>query len=132
MSGTFRFELFSLKRAQELVPLLRDKLVELRLLTRKQQALRLRIEIVRKFKGENYEVERLQLELKNINLRIQELKEDIESNGIIIRSISEGLVEFPTIYNKQPAYFSWRFDEPRIIYWRPAKPGAHRYQISEP
>ncbi len=116
----FRFELFSLKRAQRTASEIRDKLIELRVSSRRLQALKLRMEILSRFGKVDPKSRHLMAEIRALELRIKELREQVEAKGVVIRSIYEGLVDFPTIYKGHPAYFSWRPDEPKIEYWYPA------------
>jgi hypothetical protein len=42
---------------------------------------------------------------------------EISKRGVILRDISIGLVDFPSIINGKPAYLCWKIDEEDISFW---------------
>lgn len=62
----------------------------------------------------------------------------IESWGCRIRALDEGMVDFPTSIEGQPAFFSWSYPDPSIRYYAAADgpverrrplPGASRRDV---
>lgn len=45
------------------------------------------------------------------------------SAGIEIKSLENGLVDFPTTVDGVPAYWCWRVGEPEIEWWHPRDSG---------
>jgi hypothetical protein len=49
--------------------------------------------------------------------------ERLSSEGIILRDIDSGLVDFPAEREGRPMFLCWRLDEPAIEYWHPVDTG---------
>lgn len=43
--------------------------------------------------------------------------------GIEIKSVEDGLIDFPTTVDGVPAYWCWRAGEPEIEWWHPRDTG---------
>jgi hypothetical protein len=50
--------------------------------------------------------------------QIWHFREELESLGVMLRQPEEGWVEFPATFAGHEAFFSWRFGEKEILYWR--------------
>ncbi|MFO0940209.1 MAG: DUF2203 domain-containing protein [Pirellulales bacterium] len=62
--------------------------------------------------------------------RIWQFREELETLGILLRQPEEGLIEFPTQIDSQPAFYSWRLGEPTICHYRLAsQPSGQRLPI---
>ena len=51
-------------------------------------------------------------------------REELESLGVLLRSPTDGLIEFPTMVNGQDAFFSWQLGETTVDYYRLADDAA--------
>ncbi len=52
--------------------------------------------------------------------QIWRFREELESLGVMLRQPEDGWVEFPTTIAGQDAFYSWRFGEHQILFWREA------------
>ncbi|AAK42325.1 Conserved hypothetical protein [Saccharolobus solfataricus P2] len=93
---------FDLETARELLPWLRDRLIQLRKIKNEIELLLVN--------GDKYALQQYASETKKII-------DEIISKGIILRDIDIGLVDFPAIINNKPAFFCWKIDENDIAYW---------------
>lgn len=50
-------------------------------------------------------------------LEVRDLLETIQANGVVIRDIDRGLVDFPSILDGREVYLCWQLDEPSVQYW---------------
>lgn len=50
--------------------------------------------------------------------QIWHYREELESLGVQLRQPEEGLIEFPTVIDSQPAFYSWRLGEASITNFR--------------
>lgn len=47
----------------------------------------------------------------------------LESLGIVVRDLEEGLVDFPTIRDGQPAWLCWKLSDPDLAWWHSTSEG---------
>ncbi|MEM0016677.1 MAG: DUF2203 family protein [Saccharolobus sp.] len=108
---------FDLETARELLPWLKNRLLELK---------RIKNEIEMLLVNGNKQA--LQLYASETKRIIDE----IVSKGIILRDIDRGLVDFPAIINGKPAFLCWKIDDGDIHYWHYTNEGfIGRKRISE-
>ncbi len=50
---------------------------------------------------------------------IQEILDEIEALGVILRDAASGLCDFPATRAGQPVYLCWRLDEAEVAWWHP-------------
>ncbi len=131
MGKDFRFEIFSLKEAKRILGAIRDKVLKASLLHRRLVALKLKYEILSKFRVDDVEITNTNYEIRHLERELQELIDEIEGHGVRIRDISGGVVEFPTIYRGHPAYFLWSINDVTISYWSPANDREKVFPIEE-
>jgi hypothetical protein len=54
----------------------------------------------------------------------------LEEAGVVVKDLSIGLVDFPTLYRGEEVYLCWRMDEPDIEHWHGVHEGfAGRKEI---
>ncbi len=63
------------------------------------------------------ELVQIEEELQNDSRRLQEFVEELLQLGVEPRSVTEGLVDFPTVMDGQAAYLCWKLGEPEVLYW---------------
>ncbi len=112
-------------------------------LNESQNLIALLVEICKQISPWRDQVQNLNVEIKNLQMRMQgngglsshnkldilnsELKTTvskingkiavIEEKGVIIKSIDPGLFDFPYFMNGREVFLCWREGEPRIDYW---------------
>ena len=55
--------------------------------------------------------------------RIEGYLRELESLGLELRDLETGLIDFPTIWQGEPAYFCWKPGEDEVGYWHAASQG---------
>jgi len=55
--------------------------------------------------------------------RLQELLEQVQSHGCLVKDLDVGLLDFPTRYRGQEVYLCFRLGEERISYWHGVSEG---------
>ena len=61
--------------------------------------------------------------IRNIQLRIIDLLERIQSNGCVVKDIDLGLVDFPAMRGDRLVNLCWKLDEPAISFWHGMEEG---------
>lgn len=49
--------------------------------------------------------------------KLHEFVEKIEETGCIIKSLEQGLVDFPSMMRDEEVFLCWKLGEERILYW---------------
>jgi len=49
--------------------------------------------------------------------RLNEIAEEVQSHGCLIKDLDVGLLDFPTLYRDREVYLCYRLDEPGIRFW---------------
>ncbi len=63
------------------------------------------------------DISRVQSELNRISQDVQDAINEIAEQGIIVRDVSSGLVDFPSVREGREVYLCWISGEERIEYW---------------
>ena len=123
MRDEFKFEVYSLARANELANRIRDKVMKMTLLQRRITALRLKERILRKFheKDEFGAWDEIRDEIRHLSRQLENIVEELRRYGLEIKDPYEGVIEFPTIFRNKAGYFVWTVNEPKILFWREAE-----------
>ena len=61
--------------------------------------------------------------IRNIQLRIIDLLERIQSNGCVVKDIDLGLVDFPAMRGDRLVNLCWKLNEPAISFWHGMEEG---------
>ena len=59
----------------------------------------------------------------SVALKINNLVEGIESKGIILKGLVDGLVDFPAIREGKEVYLCWKIPEQKIEFWHDVDAG---------
>jgi hypothetical protein len=51
------------------------------------------------------------------------LLDHLGSLGIVVRDLDEGLVDFPTMRDGEPAWLCWKLTDPDLAYWHTTREG---------
>lgn len=74
------------------------------------------------------EINDMQAELDQMNIDLQEIVDDIIAEGIIIRDIPSGLVDFPHLLDGRVVYLCWIRGEESIGFWHETDRGFDNRQ----
>lgn len=109
---------FSIEQARSMLPLLRLIVADISLahreLTERRSNLR---RMLRNHQGKSrfqvydQEIIAIQTDLKEDGAHLDEYISELEQLGVILRSAHEGIVDFPTVIDDQPAFFTWQMEQ---------------------
>jgi hypothetical protein len=54
---------------------------------------------------------------------IRALLDHLDSLGIVVRDLDEGLVDFPTVRDGEPAWLCWKLTDADLGYWHTTREG---------
>ena len=61
---------------------------------------------------------------------VRALLEHLDSLGIVVRDVEEGLVDFPTVRDGEPAWLCWKLSDGELGYWHSTREGfASRHPL---
>lgn len=66
---------------------------------------------------------RSEAEMTEIGGGMRALVEHLESLGVELRDLEQGLVDFPGERDGRPVWLCWRLAEPSVAYWHPLDEG---------
>ena len=69
------------------------------------------------------ELARAEAEMTEIGGGMRALVEHLETMGIELRDLEQGLVDFPGLRDGEPVWLCWRLAEPDIAFWHPLDQG---------
>lgn len=73
--------------------------------------------------GHSTELARTEAEMTEIGGGMRALVEHLESLGIELRDLEQGLVDFPGERNGERVWLCWRLAEPEVAFWHPLDQG---------
>ncbi len=127
--------LFTLEEANRLIPWLERTFERLRSSRERLEDTKERLtEIQRELQRLNgtfsryEEINSMQAELENMDKELNDIVESIIAEGIIIRDVPRGLVDFLHLRNDQEVYLCWISGEERISYWHETDRGFDHRQ----
>jgi hypothetical protein len=116
---------YTLEEARSLLPLIRGTILQLAIERRRADAAhdqlhhRLRHEAA----GRPEESARLEATTTELRTRVRDLLDHLESLGIVVRDIDEGLVDIPTLRDGERAWLCWRLSDPELGFWHSTREG---------
>ena len=115
-------QIFSIEQARAMLPLLRLIVTDISLahreLTERKSNLRRmlrRNEGKARFQIYDAEITEIQEDLKNESAHLEEYVSELEQLGVILRSAHDGIVDFPTVVDDMPAYYTWQMEQQDIV-----------------
>jgi len=115
-------QIFSIEQARAMLPLLRLIVTDISLahreLTERKSNLRRmlrRNEGKARFQVYDAEITEIQEDLKNESAHLEEYVSELEQLGVILRSAHDGIVDFPTVVDDMPAYYTWQMEQQDIV-----------------
>jgi len=132
---------FSIEQARSMLPLLRLIVTDISLshreLTERRSTLRRMLRNHQgnsKFKVYDQEIVEIQNDLKEQSAHLEEYISELEQLGVVLRSAHDGIVDFPTLIEDNPAFFTWNMEQNDVsdFHWanestadrRPFDPGV--------
>lgn len=113
---------FTIEQARAMLPLLRLIVTDISLshreLTERKSNLRRmlrRNEGKARFQVYDAEITEIQEDLKNESAHLEEYVSELEQLGVILRSAHDGIVDFPTVVDDMPAYYTWQMEQQDIV-----------------
>ena len=121
---------FTLDEANALIPWLAEKFQNLNLVRQEYVSIQERMNDPRINSGNEIEVSELKSTSDQLARQLEEGVEEILDQGIIVRDMSVGLVDFPSLRDNQDIYLCWIGGEEQIEYWHETDRGfSHRQPI---
>lgn len=63
------------------------------------------------------ELAQIEEELEKDRLKLRRFVEELEELGVEPKSVSEGMVDFPTVIEGRRALLCWKLGESEVLYW---------------
>ena len=121
---------FTLDEANALIPWLAEKFQNLNLVRQEYVSIQERMNDPRINSGNEIEVSELKSTSDQLGRQLEEGVEEILDQGIIVRDMSLGLVDFPSLRDNRDIYLCWIGGEVRVDYWHEVNQGfSHRQPI---
>jgi len=131
-----RHRLFTLEEANQLVPWLEATFQRLVPAQEELTALQSRLLVLQRQRRSNgasssqSEVNQVQEEQDRLGQRFEESIREITNQGILVRDVARGLVDFPSIREGREVYLCWIGGEEQIEFWHETDSGfAHRQPL---
>ena len=125
---------FSVQQANAMLPLVRAIVTDLVRMSQDVLERRERLAFVAADRPQRpndvYQEELVQMEsdLEDDARRLQEYVHELQRLGVEPKSVTEGIVDFPTVIDGRPAYLCWRLGEPEVLYWHERDAGYRNRQ----
>ena len=121
---------FTLDEANALIPWLAEKFQNLNLVRQEYVSIQERMNDPRINSGNEIEVSELKSTSDQLARQLEEGVEEILDQGILVRDMSLGLVDFPSLRDNRDIYLCWIGGEVRVDYWHEVNQGfSHRQPI---
>ncbi len=121
---------FTVEEANRLIPMLEQKLSELREFREELEELGAELtplfEVIRHNGGHRKTPQFLELTGK-----FRDAIEEIQSYGCTIKDINPGLIDFPHLREGREVYLCWRSGEEAVLYWHEVDAGFAGRQLVE-
>jgi len=118
--------LYTQGEARALVPRIRRRLLLLRTLARHAERVEEELGEIRpamRANGSAARASTLEQELSGIYEQMATLVEGFLEQGIVLRDILNGVVDFPCLYQGRVIMLCWQMDEPELGFWHEASSG---------
>ena len=121
--------LFTLEEASDLIPWLEEKLKELALLYSRLKQSQLDYQDLSRRRNNNghsssdEEIESARKDVNKFSGEIESAMEAILQEGILVRHIESGLVDFPSLKEGREVYLCWLLGEKDIGFWHETNVG---------
>ena len=121
---------FTLDEANSLIPWLDEKFRKLNMLRQEYVVAQPRLGDIQLTSDKGIDDAGLRAVSEQLAWQIDQGVEEILDQGIIVRDVSRGLVDFPSLRDNQDIYLCWIGGEEQIGYWHETDRGfSHRQPI---
>jgi hypothetical protein len=121
------YRLFTLEEALSLLPTVRQVLIEIQTAKRDLDATSAEVERLLGVTGGNghlaEDVARTRDEAQVAAVKLESLMAELDSLGVQLKGIEEGLVDFPSEREGRVVLLCWRMDEETIAWWHEEETG---------
>ncbi|HUF06709.1 MAG TPA: DUF2203 domain-containing protein [Candidatus Binatia bacterium] len=117
---------YTLDEARALLPQVRGTLLQLAIERRRADDSHAALHRRLRGRSDGSEADTGELELTTAELRarVRDLLDHLESLGVVVRDLDDGLVDIPTVRDGEPAWLCWRLSDPELGWWHTTSEGA--------
>jgi hypothetical protein len=116
---------YSVEEARALLPQVRATLLQLAV--ERQRADASHTELHRRLRdgdsGDPEEQAAFEASASEQRAMVRALLDHLESLGVVVRDLDEGLVDIPTLRDGEPAWLCWRLSDPELAFWHTTREG---------
>lgn len=117
-----RQKFYTPKAANQLLPVIKEELDEILAKKRERDVIKKNLDILlQSGQADRYDGLRKQLEV--VTEELETWIERLQSKGVILRDIEQGLVDFPGVRFGELVYLCWKRGEPQVGFWHDVKEG---------
>ena len=121
---------FTLSEANALIPWLSERFRTLNIHRQEYNTIREQISNLQITSGDANGAARLKAVAEELSRQTEEGVEEILDRGIIVRDVTLGLVDFPSLRDKRDIYLCWIVGDKQVNYWHEIDQGfSHRQPI---
>jgi hypothetical protein len=114
---------YTVEQARALVPQIRATLLQLAIERRRADAAHDDLHRGLRNGTGGAEQARLEASTEELNVRVRDLIDHLESLGVVVRDLDAGLVDIPTVREGEPAWLCWRLADPDLGFWHTTREG---------
>jgi hypothetical protein len=116
---------YTVEEARALLPMIRGTLLQLAVERRRADDAHDALHHRLRHDGDAAAQEQARLEATSAELRtrVRDLLDHLESLGVVVRDLDEGLVDIPTLREGELAWLCWRLSDPELGYWHTTREG---------
>lgn len=89
-------------------------------------------ESARDHEADTFEHRAVLVRLDDVKREISDMVDALHADGIEVKGLAPGLVDFPALMNGREVYLCWREGETRIDWWHPVHTGVAGRQRLDP
>ena len=116
---------YTIEEARALLPMIRGTLLQLAVERRRADDAHDALHHRLRHDGDEAAQEQARLEAttEELRTRVRDLLDHLESLGVVVRDLDEGLVDIPTLREGELAWLCWRRSDPELGYWHTTREG---------
>jgi hypothetical protein len=114
---------YTVEQARALLPQIRATLLQLAIERRRADAAHDELHHGLRTGTGRAEQARLEASTEELNVRVRDLIDHLESLGVVVRDLDAGLVDIPTVREGEPAWLCWRLADPELGFWHTTREG---------
>lgn len=117
------FTYFTIASANQILPEVTDKFKKV--LKQKDEVVRIEQELEASFVTANTfeDYVALKQKLNSAVTKLYQTIEDLESTGVVIKSVDDGLLDFPSQRFNEEVWLCWKYGETEIKFWHEKESG---------